>query len=178
MNRAQAARKGGLARAAQFTPEYQQWARGHVSPESCAANGRKGFRATAERHGVERAHERAREYRLAHPSAPEQLLMRRLLDLGLLPGRDYQREYQEPFAGPHGYCLDFAFLTSGKAVEVDGQGRLYSLHPERRGREAQRLRDLEEIGWQVLVLTDEELASPDVTERLVIFLGLESEAFE
>lgn len=163
--RREAARKGGKARAAQFTSEYQRAARARVSSESCAANGRKGARVTIERHGLEIVYRAARAWREAHPSRPERAVMRLLARLGW---SDYVREY-EPFPGE---CLsvDFAWPHAHKIVEVNGRVHtVFDGDGQRAQRDAARVARLQAAGWGVLVLDEADLDTAEA--QLATFLG-------
>jgi hypothetical protein len=83
-----------------FTPEFQRWARGHVSSESCAINGAKGFSATLAKHGPDVAFRGARQWRLDHPSSNELLIIGILSQLRVA----HEREYR---LGASLYTLDF-----------------------------------------------------------------------
>jgi hypothetical protein len=74
--------------------------------------GKLGFQATGGMHGWQKAHEKARQYRLENPSEPERWMMGVLSEAGFT---DYEREY--PLHG--GYSLDFV-LDGVVAIEVNG----------------------------------------------------------
>lgn len=105
------ARKGGKKRAKAFTREYQIAARAKVSSESCKRNGHKGFVATLEKHGAQKAQTYAAQYRIEHPSQPEQWLIDQLNDAEL--------RYQREVVLPDGRSLDFV-LTDMYAIEMNG----------------------------------------------------------
>lgn len=113
--RRQAGRKGGQARAKQFTREHQQRARACVRPESNRANGRKGFDATEARHpGLGAA--KLAAWRAANPSTPEQIVDTWLAEMGVTAEREV------PFDG-----LFLDRVIGEIAVEIDGGG----LHGQR-----------------------------------------------
>src|SRR5882672_5826136 len=95
--------KGKRKRPAHFTPEFQRWARSHVSSEACRRNGAKGFKATVEKHGPAPAFNGARQYRIENPSNNEVLMIGVLSRLGIA----YEREHQ---LGDSLYTVDF-YLT-------------------------------------------------------------------
>jgi hypothetical protein len=116
--------------------------------------------------GLVLAHRKGREYRLAHPSGPEQRLITLLFSLGLQPGRDYQREYEEPFAEGGPYFLDFAWPEARKAIEVDSGVHQLAY---RAGRDRRRRRVLAAAGWEILVVEAQDL--PRRREAITVFLG-------
>lgn len=163
----EACRRGGLARAAQFTPASQRAARSKVKPESLARAGRRGARTTIERYGVERLVELSRQRRLEKPSAPEQKLIDILLDLGETAGFTYEREYY-PLGPGALLTVDFAWAESRKAIEVFGE--VHKLFGNA-GQEQARLGRLRSAGWRVLVIETEDLDNPELPGRLATFLG-------
>lgn len=115
----EARRRGGRSRAKAFTPAYQSWARGFVSRETSARNGRKGAQATLERYGAEFLHQRLCAWRLAHPSSPERLVIALLHELGMQEGLDYVREFA-PLTDCPRLAVDFAWPERQLVLEVDG----------------------------------------------------------
>jgi hypothetical protein len=87
--RSEMGRRGGRARAKQFTPASQRAARRKVSSESCRRNGAKGAARTIELHGYTALFEGCRRKRLANPSKTELVMMGLLKTLRLR----YEREY-------------------------------------------------------------------------------------
>lgn len=144
----------GKARAAQFTRESQQAARACVRRESLVAAGKKGFRVTGEKHGFAKAWQKAREYRLAHPSGLEREMERLLAEWDLSVG--CEREYE---AGER-IWLDFAWPAAKVAVEVNGRiHRIPALDPDGRMERYQRekVQRLGVDGWVVIVVDDTRL---------------------
>lgn len=149
-----ARRRGGLSRAAQFTPESQRAARAQVRPESLAANGRKGWLATAAKHGKDVAAKQAANWRRNHPTRPEQIVIEWLNELGVA----YQRE--DPVGASFGtFYVDFR-LADGRAIEVDGAiwHRNDPLHGEdREGRDRAKNAAFDEAGITVLRLAEADV---------------------
>jgi hypothetical protein len=168
-------RRGGKVRAAQFTPEYQAWARSHVSAESCAKNGHRGAVATARKHGYHVTYRLAREWRLANPSSHEQAVIGILADLGQVEGRDYEREFEPLGEGAKGHycCVDFAWPDRKLALEVNGKVHYDPMfdHPNaprtRATNEARRLDRLDKAGWRVLMIDYRELDDLDHVRRMI-----------
>jgi very-short-patch-repair endonuclease len=160
-----AARRGGQARARQFTPESQRQARAHVSLESCARNGAKGYAAAVARHGKEFASEKARAWRLEHPSKPEQEVMR---ILRLLGAPEPEREFRVPHLEFQPCWVDFAWPETKRVIEV--YGRFHRDHEERMERDARKCVALAKAGWNVLILQDRELNA--AADQIARFLGL------
>ena len=153
------ARKGGLARAAQFTAESQQQARSHVKRESLQRAGHRGAMSFIQKHGYGKLYHLVRQYRLAHPSSHEQQVMDILCDLGLEPARDYEREYEvEPFLS-----VDFALPLLNGIIEVNGTVHYDPFfddprYPGTRERnDAEKISRLARLGWKVLVLDYREM---------------------
>ncbi len=136
---------------AHFTPEFQRWARSHVSSESCARNGAKGFKATLEKHGPSVAFNGARQWRLDHPSSNELRLIGILSRLGVR----YEREYR--LSNSH-YTVDFFLPETNQAIEVSS--RIHQqFDVEKRRRWAARKQELlAERGIECLTVWDHELA--------------------
>ena len=134
-----------------FTPEFQRWARGHVSSESCRINGPKGFKATLQKHGPDVAFNGARQWRLKNPSSNERLMIGILSRLGIA----YEREYR---LADSQYTVDFYLPSTKQAVEVDS--RIHEqFDVEKRRRQAACKRKLLREGRIVcLTIWDTELA--------------------
>lgn len=113
--RRQAGRKGGQARAKQFTSDYQRRARACVRPESNRANGRKGYAATEAKHpGLAAA--KLAEWRQNNPSTPESVVDTWLSEMNLTAAREV------PLGG-----LFLDRVVGLTAIEIDGDG----LHGDR-----------------------------------------------
>lgn len=121
-------------------------------PEAYAAHqvhaAKRGFAATADKHGASRATEKAREYRLAHPSEPERWAM---AVLGQAQLNHFSREY--PVLDGN-YSVDFAWPDARRAIEIDGHPSRADATEETRRAERQALKaqQLTADGWQLLVI--------------------------
>jgi very-short-patch-repair endonuclease len=149
--RSAAARKGGLARAKQFTPEYQRATRAAAPYEVNAARGRKTWLRLVERHGVEGAMQRLVKRRLANPSSLERVI------IAFLDEREitYQRE-----AYIAGQWVDF--LIGDLVVQVDS-GRWHTIHfmtgADQAGRDVIQDMCLTAQGYRILRITDVQIKS-------------------
>jgi very-short-patch-repair endonuclease len=129
--RTEIARKGGRARAQQFTSTSQKAARAQVKPESLRANGKKGFQATARKKGADFAHRLFARHRRKYPSALEKSVSAWLDELGI----SYKREH------PLEDCyFDFYLPDDGLLIEADGAAfHGQTVHGEdRTGRDEQK----------------------------------------
>jgi very-short-patch-repair endonuclease len=154
---AEIGRRGGKARAKQFTASSQRHARKHLSPEKAAANGRKGAHRTIELHGYKALFEGCRRSRLAHPTKTELVMMGLLKTLGLR----YEREYQ---LGETLYTLDFYLADYKLGIEVDG-----SIHDKGKPDQAKRIQHAERkealcrcMGIALIRIHHSELAGDDL----------------
>lgn len=153
-------RLGGQARARQFTPEYQRWARSHQPYEITVRAARAGARAVIARYGLSLLAERQRR----RPSSCERAVHRLLEDE--LGERSYQTQVEVRDAhGP--MLLDIAWPELRLAIEVYGpvHERLRSADEQRR--EAARLERLDRLGWHVVVLTDADLRDTARVRRAI-----------
>jgi len=157
--RREASRRGGLARAAQFTRESQQHARAHVKPASLAAAGHRGAIEFMRRHGYAKLYHLCRAWRLQHPSSHEQQVMAMLGRLGLTLDQDYFREYEaEPFRS-----IDIALPALMLAIEINGKPHYDPLFDDprypgtRAANDELKLARLRALGYRVLVLDYREL---------------------
>jgi len=154
-------RKGGQARAAQ------------LGSDGMAALGKLGFRAMAQKYGMEKAVERLRQWRLDRPpSAPERKLDRIVEGLGLSPGL---REYQ-PIEGQP-WSVDRAWPSGNAIIEVYGNVHSVFRTDKQRQHEAERIAHIEAAGWRVLIVTEDDLAGDDaiLNDRVLRFLMGESD---
>lgn len=168
--RREACRRGGLARAAQFTTESQRAAREKVQPESLRASGRKGWMATASKYGADVAAKQLAAWRREHPTKPEQIVIEWLDGWGIA----YQRE--DPFTASNGtFYVDFR-LADGRAIEVDGAiwHRNDPLHGEdREGRDRAKNAAFTEAAITVLRLTEADVNKGTARGTLEAWLGQE-----
>ena len=153
--RREACRRGGRARAQQFTPESQA-AAGRRSAEvnDMAALGHKGAQAFITKYGYGKLYHLCREWRLRHPSSHEQQVMDILCTIGLQAGLDYEREFEaDDFLS-----IDFAIPGLMKAIEVNGKVHYDAAFDDprrigtRAANDADKLAKLAKLGWTVLVL--------------------------
>ncbi len=169
-----AGRKGGQARAAQFTREYQS-AAGKRSAEvnDMAALGHKGAMSTMMKYGYARLYHLCRDWRLAHPSSHEQDIMDILCTIGLEPGRDYDREHEVA----EFLSVDFAFPASSQAIEINGKVHYDPAFddPRRPGtraaNDADKLARLDRLGWRVLVIDYREMHRADQLVKEFLICG-------
>lgn len=167
--RREACRRGGRARAAQFTSASQSAAaRAGAAKTDMAALGHKGFLATVHKHGYLGWLDYSRKTRLAKPSAPERAVQRVLDGLGV----QYEREFVALDWTERPVIVDFAVMCGDqrKLVEVQGgphyKSALNNGNPDgRKERDDKRLARLREA-YDVLVLDE-----PDET-AIAMFIGV------
>lgn len=135
---------------AHFTSEFQRWARGHVSSKSCAINGAKGFKATAQKHGPDVAFHGARQWRLDHPSSNELCMIGILSRLRI----EYEREHR---LGKTQYTVDFYLPSTNQAIEVDSRIHEQFDAEKRRQRKARKQKLLADLHIPCLFIWDAEL---------------------
>ncbi len=145
-------KRGGQSRAKQFTREFQQSARAHVSRDNLVRNGKKSFAIMVERKGFMWAAEVAANYRRAHPSSIQLRVREWLSELG-----EY---FIEDVHLKHGVFPDFNLPTRSLIVEVDGDGfhgdtaHTDWLGDNRAEREPLRERVMRDEGYRVLHLCE------------------------
>jgi len=140
--------------------EFQRYAQSFRTHASLSEAGKLGWATTVTRHGSEFAWDRAADQRRAHPeraSRDEQRMAALLETLGYDPqGRGYQREHK---VAPRTH-VDFGFPRVQKAIEVHGGvhfGPLFDADGRRAADDARKLAVIEAAGWQVLVITHDDL---------------------
>jgi very-short-patch-repair endonuclease len=116
--------------------------------------GKAGFRAAGLSGNFELIAEKARLWRIKHPSEPERWALRVLESAGL---NHFVREYDLG----RGYSIDLAWPDTKRAIEIDGHpSRADAKEQVKRARRAQyKAGVLTAAGWQVLVIdatTDRE----------------------
>lgn len=124
------------------------------------------------RYGPDKLRELARAWNLAHPSSDERTVLYALADLGMVEGRDYEREYEIYLHGGEYRRVDVAVPHRRIAIEIlggihDAPGladRFVWYDRERRER-------LERGGWKVLELRGSAIA--DARAVLATFLGID-----
>lgn len=162
----EACRRGGLARAKQFTRDSQRRARRSVSSEACAANGRKGAQATISRHGMDKLFAHWQRWKQNNPSMPELLMIGLLSTLKV----KFEREWR---VGNSLQTLDFYLPELNLGIEV--HGRIHqTLDAEARARRDETKRaSLDDLGVRVLWVNDSEFENvAALAARLMEFLGL------
>ncbi len=153
-------RKGGHTRAQAFTRAYQQAARACVRHESNVANGRLGGKAYVRKYGKRSLVERARQYRLAHPSNLEKIVRRALHRIRV---HDFEREgYIFPRSHVHLIMGDFVFRRAHAVVYADGDTWHQNLPSlvrcaERGTRDQHYDNYLRYRGWHILRLSEDEI---------------------
>ncbi len=146
-------------------PEYQRYVQGFRSHDSLSEAGKVGYRVTGEKHGWEFVHDKIAATRRDRPSDDERRMIGLLAELGERdargtgePGHVYEREYKvAPFTH-----VDFAWPESGKVIEVYGGVHLIpELDPNgtRAAYDAARIERIEGLGWEVLVVTSDDLTT-------------------
>ena len=158
--RREAGRRGGRARAAQFTPEFQAAARAHVKHESLVASGRKGYATAVRNHGPQFAADKLAEYRRKNPTSLERILIAWLDDLGVC----YRREY-----AVDGCYFDFYLPTFTLLIEVDGDAfHGQTVHGEDRvSRDAWKNHAAAWAGYQLLRFSENALTTGDALNTLL-----------
>jgi hypothetical protein len=129
------------------------------------AAGHNGFIATGGMIGWARANEMARQWRLAHPSEPEQWAMNVLAAAGL---NHYEREYRYDDSGR---ALDLAWPDRRLAVEVWGHQDkpAFGAARSRFEKQQRKLADLFSAGWTVYVVNSRNDRAREAAQ-LVAFL--------
>jgi hypothetical protein len=138
---------------------FQRYAQSFRTHASLSAAGKLGWAVTTARYGAEFAWDRAADKRRAHPekaSRDEQRMMKMLSDLGQVYRSDYTREHK---VAPRTH-VDFAWPRLGKALEVYGGvhfGAFFNRDGVRAADDARKVAAIRAAGWQVLVITSEDL---------------------
>ena len=111
------------------------------------AAGKRGYAATGGAKGWEVANEKAREWRVAHPSGPEQWALEVLTQAGL---NHYQREYLVA----ENTTLDIAWPQARMGVEINGHQSMaaFGETTPRAQHHAEKITAIESAGWRVLVI--------------------------
>jgi hypothetical protein len=155
-----ARRKGGLARARQFTPESQAAARANVRPESLKRSGRRGYERCQEKHGPHFAARRLAAWRRPRPTKLEQTV-RGWLDNGwvlyateceLVPGR--------------AYADIVVFGADGRRYAIEADGRHFHdvndhIGEDRPALDRERDALVRAAGYEVIRLSQAEIETED-----------------
>lgn len=120
--------------------------------------GHNGFMATGERRGWEKANEKARQWRVEHPSPPERGIINVLTEQNI---NHYQREY--PWG--NGSALDFAWVSARYAIEAEGYRAGGFGDPVGRcAKQDAKVAQLEREGWVVFRYVPETTLLEQVVE--------------
>ncbi len=143
--------RGGKARAQQFTRQSQQFARAHVSRQSCQRNGALGAAVTRTRYGDEFLHTKWMAWKLKHPSPGERAVITVLDERGL--SYDREARFDDTFR-----TVDFLLHAPhvNKIIEVFGEPHVR--FADAPARDEDKLRQLWALGFEVLVITHEQIS--------------------
>lgn len=156
------ARLGGLARAKQFTPDFQRYAQSCRSRESLVAAGKLGYAATCARHGRDLAARCAAAFRRAHPTRLHRTITS-VLDTLAIP---YHSEVLLPGTSMY---IDILLDTSPVAIEIDG--RYYhdpatAPDPRQPQRDQVKATRLAEQHIRLIRLTDDQVNTTSLLDDL------------
>ncbi len=132
---------------------YQRYVQSFRSAVSLSEAGKKGWAATVATYGDEFAHDRAAVTRRAKPSGDERRMM---LMLRHLDAPEARREYK---VAPRTH-VDFAWPERRQVIEVYGGvhfGPYFDPSGERAAYDRAREERITALGWEVLVVTHEDL---------------------
>lgn len=152
--RREIARLGGLARARQFTREYQQAARSRLSRAQLVMAGKLGYQKCAELYGHDFAGARLAEYRRKKLSPAEQQVAAWLDEMGL----GWERE-----APLEGQYADFLVLNQ---LVIECDSNLHSL-PGRAEYDARKEATIKARGLRLLRLKEKEILRGNARTDLV-----------
>jgi len=151
---------------------YQRYVQSFRSAASLSESGKRGWAATVATHGDEFAHDRAADKRRATPSGDER---RMLLLLRHLDAPEARREYK---VAPRTH-VDVAWPARGQVIEVYGGvhfGPYVDPSGERAAYDRAREERITALGWEVLVVTHEDLRRENLDKTMDLvrqFLELE-----
>jgi very-short-patch-repair endonuclease len=151
---------------------YQRYVQSFRSAASLSESGKRGWAATVATHGDEFAHDRAADKRRATPSGDER---RMLLLLRHLDAPEARREYK---VAPRTH-VDVAWPARGQVIEVYGGvhfGPYFDPSGERTAYDRAREDRIKGLGWEVLVVTHEDLRRENLDKTMDLvrqFLALE-----
>jgi len=160
---------------ARFTdPAYQRYVQSFRTRTSLSESGKRGWAATVAKHGDEFAHDRAADKRRAKPSGDER---RMLLLLRHLDAPEARREHK---VAPRTH-VDFAWPAPERrqVIEVYGGvhfGPYFDPSGERAAYDRAREERITALGWEVLVVTHEDLRRENLDKTVGLvrqFLALE-----
>jgi len=153
-------------------PAYQHYVQSFRTHASLSESGKQGWAATVAKYGDEFTHDRAADTRRATPSGDERrmLLMLRHLDVP-----EARREYK---VAPRTH-VDFAWPARRQVIEVYGGvhfGPYFDPSGERAAYDRAREERIKGLGWEVLVVTHEDLRRENLDKTVDLvrqFLELE-----
>jgi len=134
---------------------YQRYVQSFRTGASLSESGKRGWAATVAKYGDEFAHDRAADKRRAKPSGDERRMM---LMLRHLDAPEARREYK---VAPRTH-VDFAWPEPARrqVIEVYGGvhfGPYFDPCGERAAYDRAREERIKALGWEVLVVTHEDL---------------------
>jgi len=135
-------------------PTYQRYAQSFRTRQSLSEAGRKGYDVTLARYGPDFVLDRVAAWRRDHPSREEERLHTVLAHIGVDP---YKTEYR---VAALRVWADVAWPEHGQIIEVYGGvhfGPLFDPDGTISAHDRERKERIEAQGWEVLVVTDEDL---------------------
>lgn len=135
---------------------------------SQTAKAKKGYAATAAKHGKRFALRHLREWRLQNPTCLERIVVAWLDDLGL----SYEREYY--FVTGDGDVRLLDFLVNSRLV-IEANGKYWHEKPETMARDGHKLEALRYAGFDVLVLSESEITNGEGYQRLKSHLAIKGQ---
>ncbi len=151
---------------ARFTdPTYQRYAQSFRTHRSLSEAGRKGYDVTLARYGPDFVLDRVADWRRANPSREEERLHTVLTDIGVDP---YEKEYR---VAPLRVWADVAWPKRGQIIEVYGGvhvGPLFDPDGTIAAHDRARKERIEAQGWEVLVVTDEDLCRENLPGTIAV----------
>ena len=156
---------------------YQRYVQSFRGAASLSEAGKKGWAATVAKHGDEFAHDRAADKRRATPSGDERRMLRMLRMLRHLDAPEARREYK---VAPRTHVV-FAWPEPARrqVIEVYGGvhfGPYFDPSGERAAYDRAREERIKGLGWEVLVVTHEDLRRENLDKTVDLvrqFLELE-----
>jgi len=143
-------------------PAYQRYVQSFRTSTSLSESGKRGWAATVAKYGDEFAHDRGADKRRAKPSGDER---RMLLMLRHLDAPEARREYK---VAPRTH-VDFAWPERFRVIEVYGGvhfGPYFDPSGERAAFDRAREDRIKGLGWEVLIVTHEDLRRENLDKTL------------
>ncbi len=151
---------------ARFTdPAYQRYVQSFRTHQSLSEAGRKGYDVTLARYGPDVVLDRVADWRRDHPSREEERLHTVLAYIGVDP---YKTEYR---VAPLRVWADVAWPERGQIIEVYGGvhfGPLFDPEGTIAAHDRERKERIEAQGWEVLVVTDEDLRRENLPGTIAV----------